>query len=466
MATIHHMSKKIQVIAVLLFTCVIFLPTLRYSLVSDDHLIVENNPRITSWSYVPGYFTTHLIAHIPMQITPYYRPGFLLWLRLCDVIFGAPNPAWHLGSVLLHVLATGAVFVLARKLTGSFGASLLAAGLFGIHPIHAEAVSWISDTQDILVTIFLTFSVYFYAARKGPISFLSLLFVTMAMFTKEPGVLAPALIFFYAWSRDGVKEGLLAAVQYLPPAALYLVFRSKALGAFAGGGPPNMSVADMIYTWPQVIAAYARHLVWPVQLSMCYEAHTDRRLWPLLLLAMVAGALLWRLRGASPNIRFAAAWIAVTLLPALAIRYLLVGDYVHDRYLYLPTVGIALAVAELLGRMRYTVVRGVALAAFALVLCGLTLSECRTWRDDMSLNIRGIETAPSNTLPKINLADAYLKTHRESEAFPLLQQVIAIDPNESLGYLNLARYYDQVGDNAAANHYYSIDMSHMYTPPN
>lgn len=450
------MSKKILVVGALLLTFVIFLPTLKYSLVSDDHLLIEINPRITAWAYVPGYFTTHLIAHLPQQFTPYYRPGFLLLLRLFYISFGPPRPIWHLGSVLIHVLVTAAMFALARKLTGNFRASLLAAGLFGIHPIHTEAVCWISDSQDLLVTLFLVCSVYFYAARKGAISFPSLLFATMAMFTKEPGVLAPALIFFYAWSRDGWKEGLLAGAQYLPPAVLYMVFRVNALGPFSGGGPPNMSIAGMVYIWTPLIAAYTKHLLWPVHLSMCYEIQPVMKFWPLLLLGITVIVLLWRLRDASPNIQFAFAWTVVTLLPALAIRYLVVGDYMHDRYLYLPTVGLALAIAEWLGRARFTIVRAVALSVVAMLFCRATISNSRIWSDDISVWRRALEVAPGNATAENNLADAYLTAHRESEALPILQKLLTTQPNENLGYYNMARYYDQIGDHAGADYYYSI----------
>jgi protein O-mannosyl-transferase len=73
-------------------------------------------------------------------------------------------------------------------MTGDFTRAALAAGLFAIHPIHTEAVAWISSAADPLLTIFLVLSVYFYADRKGPISFVSLLFATLAMFTKEAGI--------------------------------------------------------------------------------------------------------------------------------------------------------------------------------------------------------------------------------------------------------------------------------------
>ncbi len=459
------MPKSSQVAAVLLLTFVVFLPALQFAPVSDDHLLIEINPRITSWQYVPGYFESNLVAHIPGQMAPYYRPLFLLWLRICYVVMGPLAPVWHLGSILLHVLITLGVFALARKLTGDFRASLIAAALFGIHPIHTEAVCWISDAQDLLVTAFLLGSVYCFAQRKGPLSIASLLLAVAAMFTKESGILAPALIFLYAQSRENWKSGLTAAAPYLPPALLYILVRAHALGPLANGGVPSMSVADMIYTWPMVLWIYVRNLVWPVHLSMSYSVHAIRSIWPWLVIAALLALVAWVLRKQSAEVRFGAWWTLVTLLPALAIRYLLAGDYVHDRYLYLPTVGLALLAAEFLRRVRWNVRWTAGLSVLGVLFAGVTLSESRIWHDDVSLYTRSIAVAPANTLARVNLAQIYMNTQRVPEALQLLQQAIALNPNESMAYMQLARYYDGIGDYDSARHYYDLYVSHLQMMP-
>jgi tetratricopeptide (TPR) repeat protein len=448
--------------AVLALSCVIFLPTLRYSFVYDDYEQIVINPRLTAWSYLPGYFTTHLWAHSPLAAPNFYRPAFMIWLRLVYVSLGPPSWAWHLVSVLMHVAATACVFLLIRRLGGEFRSATLAAVLFGIHPIHTEAVAWISSVSEPLVTIFLVCSVYLYVVRKGPISFLSLLFATLAAFTKEVGILAPALILAYEGSRSRLKEGALGAAPYLLPVLLFLAMRINALGNAVSGVPPNMSVGEMVLTWPRVLLSYAVHLLWPVHLSVAYEIPAGTALWPLVLLIAVLAGLLWTLRHCSPNCRFGAAWTAITLLPALALRYLFVGDYVHDRYLYLPSAGLAIMAAAFLDRVRYTRPRTVAFSAIVVALCALTISNSKIWRDDISLFTRAVEMAPRNFIAKNNLADAYLKLNRTAEALPLLQQVIALRPDYGLGYYNLGRYYRQTGNYAEAERYFTISDQIAY----
>ena len=440
----------------MVLTFLVFLPTIHYELVYDDHGQIAENPRITAWRFVPGYFTTHLWAHNPLDPAYYYRPVFLLWLRLVDAVLGPPAAIWHLGSILAHLGVVVSLLLLLCRLTGDWKASALSAGCFAIHPIHTEAVAWISSVSEPLLTLFLVLCVYYYAGRKSPVSILSLLFAALAMLTKESGIVAPALILAYEWTRSNFKQAVAGTVPYTIPALLFISLRMNALGTFNPKAPSNMSVSAMLLTWPRVLAAYAAHLLWPVHLSLSYNVPIESSIWPLLLLMIVTAALIWAARACGANVRLGAAWFTITLLPALGIRYLVPDDYIHDRYLYLPSVGLAIIAAMWFSKLRFTPARIVAACAVTLALCWATRSDLRIWRDDTALYSRAVETAPQNFYAKNNLANAYLQSHRAAEAFPLLQQVIAQDPRGRQGYFNMARYYHETGNYTEEARYYTI----------
>jgi tetratricopeptide (TPR) repeat protein len=80
----------------------------------------------------------------------------------------------------------------------------------------------------------------------------------------------------------------------------------------------------------------------------------------------------------------------------------------------------------------------------------------RVWQDDTSLFRRALETAPGNVYAINNLANAYLLSHHEAEALPLLQKVIALRPGERQGYFNMARYYQQIGNYEEEARYFAI----------
>jgi tetratricopeptide (TPR) repeat protein len=212
----------------------------------------------------------------------------------------------------------------------------------------------------------------------------------------------------------------------------------------------------MVLTWPRLLALYARHLVWPVHLAPSYDVPIATAVWPLLLLIAVVAGLVWLVRGSCANVRFGAAWFAITIAPVMAIRYITWGDYVHDRYLYLPSVGLALIAAVWFGRIRFTLPRAVAACALALVLCCGTRINLSVWQDDISLFKRAMEAAPGNESAKNNLAYAYLNANRPTEAFPLLEEIIKVDPGSVNANYNLGRCYQQMGNFEAADHYLSI----------
>jgi len=428
----------------------LYLPTVRYGLVSDDNVQIVSNYRLTSWHYFPGYFTTHLWAHDATIPGKWYRPLFLVWLRLCYVLLGSPTGSWHWGSLLAHVAATAAVYALVRKLVGDSTSAVLSAGLFGIHPIHTESVAWISAVEDPLVTAFMALCVYFYAARKRPVSVLSLLFALLAMFTKEVGVMALGLIFAYEWIHSSLKKAVVASLPYLPCAAVYFALRMTAIGKATVATRHYMHFWTMVLTWPHLLATYALHLLWPIHLSVLYDDPLETRIWPLLLLLVVLGALIWVFRKSGETIRFGMAWFAITLLPALAIWYF-DHDYLHDRYLYPPSVGLVVIAAVILSRLRFTPVQVIATAAVAGILCIVTLTGLPVWHDDISLHERALELAPRDTRVMNNLALDYMAQLRYTEASRLLQRAIAIKPTDPDLYTNLGSCYQLIGDYAEAS---------------
>jgi len=444
-----RVQHRFSIVAMLAVVGGLFVSTLWYGLVFDDRIQIVSNYRLTSWKYFLSYFTTHLWAHLPLTKT-WYRPLFLVWLRLCYVVLGPPSSKWHLASTLAHIATTGAVFALVHRLTKDFRSAIISAGLFGVHPIHIESVAWVSAVEDPLVTLLLVLAVYFYIGRTGPMSLPSLLAAFLAMLTKEVGVMASALIFAYEWTYSSLKNAVVAALPYLLPTTLYFALRYHATGNLTSS-QRYMRLSSMVLTWPRLLFTYLEHLVWPVHLSVMYNITVENRVWPLLLLIVIVAALLWRLRkAADTSICFGAAWAAITIVPALAICYF-DNDFLHDRYLYTASVGLTLILGAALSRMRYTQPRLIAIGVVFFALCVISASEMRIWHDDIRLLERALEYVPNNTTVRNDLAVVYMEAHRNPEAERLLQEAIILDPRAPYLYHNLSICNEQMGNHAEAN---------------
>ena len=390
-------------LAIFSATFLVYVDTLIFGFVFDDHVLIVTNDSIRSWRYFPSYFTSHIWAfQYPHLLANYYRPLFLTWLRLNEMLFGLHPWGWHLMSVLAHVAVTYIVYRLAMRLTQNSWVAAVAALLFGLHPVHAEAVADITSIQEPLSTLFILAAVLAFRAAasrgiqpgtgdervagssvggvrsKGWLA-ASLGFTAASLLTKESGMVTPLLIFFwvciYGPTGGGeartlensagfftkVKAALVASIPFWLVVLAYVPARIRALKGFAHVITP-LPLSKMFYTIPSVLVFYLRLLFWPTGLSCYYDtpylSTPDARAFvlPVALLAAVVVAVvilyMW-LRQISPQsaraVAFAAFWTVLTILPVLNFHFLPEGEIAHDRYIYLPSIGFFILVAMALG---------------------------------------------------------------------------------------------------------------------
>ncbi|MGA9473066.1 MAG: tetratricopeptide repeat protein [Terriglobales bacterium] len=483
-------------------TALVYLATLSFGFVYDDVPQILKNPAVHEWRFVPQYFTSHVWAAIyPNTSGNYYRPVFLLWLRMNYALFGASAAGWHLTSLACHVLATWLVFRVVRQLARDRAIAFVAALIFGLHPAHIENVAWISGVTDPLMACFVlgSFSAFLEFRRSGGIgrAALSLALFAPGLLSKETAIVLPAAILAYLLilGRDGewgsgpeggrdaasaaggtpalrsVGVGTLGLLVGLVAVVLgYFVVRFYALRGWSHS-TITIGWKEVFFSWPSVVWFYVTHLVWPARLSEFYSldyiSHATAGavfvpLAYLLITAIVAAVVVRFIRERFEKrlARFGFVLLIVPLLPVLDLRSLTAGDIVHDRYLYLPSVGFALLVALLireLGRCLPEARRGfvavVAVAAVAGLFAVLTFSQQMQWASDILLYSRGLESAPANLTVRDNLANALLDASQPERAIPLYLEVISRNPAFWRSNYNLGFAYYETGNFAAAEDY-------------
>ena len=463
----------------------VFSATLSFGFVYDDVPQILKNPAIQSWSSIPHYFTSHVWAAIyPNSTGNYYRPLFLLWLRLNYALFGADPAGWHLTSIACHVLATWLVFRVAQKLTADRLTALLATLLFAVLPTHIENVAWISGITDPLMAClvlgsFLAF-LTFRESRKLGSAILSVALFALALLSKETAAVLPFLAFGYVliFKKENAGEKpssparrLLPALRESAPFLLVLCFyaaaRYHALGSWSHPTIP-IGWKEVLLTWPSVLWFYIQHLALPFSLSEFYPldyvkaASVSAVLLPLVLVIISAAVIFLVIRQLPKRktAYFALVLIVLPLLPVLDLRSLTTGDIVHDRYLYLPSAGfvllVALAIRELARRLSQGPLRilpfafGVAIiAAFA----SLTVIDQMQWSNEVSLYTRGLHSAPDNLTVRDNLANAFVNVNQPERAIPLYLEVLERNPNFWRSTYNLGFAYYKTANFLSAEDY-------------
>jgi len=461
----------------------VYLSTLSFGFVYDDRVQILANPFIQSWRYLAHDFTSSVWAQSTKYSAPYYRPVFLSWLRLNYTVFGFHAWGWHLAAVLLHAAASLLVFRLALRLLRVGWQAAVAGLVFAIHPVHVESVAWVSGAADPLMSVFFLSAFLCYLNWRErpspPYLAAAILLGFLAMFSKEPAITLPAVVFAYALIFTGAPEtaetpagkrfrtALLHAAPFVVGALGYGVLRMMALKA------PASVFADyhtILLTAPGLLLFYLRLMVWPVGLGLFYDRQFVQHatfaefVLPLLGLAALAAALVALLRRIRQRreAAFAAAFALIVLAPALWIRWFRSYDFVHDRYLYLPLFGFAvlfaIALPELQQRLPVASVRwapalAVGVLSLAMIIGNVTLQT--SWANDLLLWYRSYRIAPHNPVVLNDLASELGDRGEFRLAVPMFLELIRLHPTDADAQGNLGYTYYKMGDLPAAEQYLS-----------
>ncbi len=460
-----------------LLTLLVYARSLSMGFVYDDHPMIDN-PWVLSWKDVPRLFSQDLINS---HRSNFYRPLALLWQALVGRLAGTNPTAWHFSAILLHLLCVVLVFRLACKLLDDRGYAALAAAVFALHPTHVEAVTWVSDAADPLMAAVLLLSALallrWLTLKSGSPGWwiASWLLATACCFVKETGVLMPALLLVLAFSvesRVSRPAILLTGFSFILSSCIFLVLRSQILHGFAH---PLSTARDheMALTLPAALWFYLSHLLFPVGLGPFYplafvsDPRSEAFVVPLLLLAALLAMLGWLLQRLSDQrlFWFCTVWVLAPLIAPLYLKLFPDFELVHDRYLYLPTIALGVALAAGLKKLSDATPAGttherhaanylaIATAVLVTALAAETISYQGVWQDDTHLFQRGVALTPRNARALVNLGVAKLQQGNYPEGTALLKRSLEIQPDNAFALFDLGNVAWNNNDAAATESY-------------
>src|SRR5436305_4708395 len=143
--------RTFLVVALSLGTVVfaVYSPSLKFQFVLDDHRFT-GDPRIQFPDHVWNYFANYVWAQFTGGPPSFYRPLFLVWLRI-NFILSAMSPwGWHLLSIVKHLAVAVLLGLLVLRLLRDRIAALIAASLFALHPAQNESVGWVTVPDPLM----------------------------------------------------------------------------------------------------------------------------------------------------------------------------------------------------------------------------------------------------------------------------------------------------------------------------
>jgi tetratricopeptide (TPR) repeat protein len=407
-----------------------------------------------------------------------YRPLTTLTYLLNYTIGGnGSRPVgYHVVNFALHEVNVALVYALGVLIFGELTTALALAALWGVHPLLTDSVTNIVGRADLLAALGVLAGLSIYARATSTTGRRRLAWLaglaaaqTVAMFSKESGIVLPGLMLLsdLTWAeRANWRRRAPAYAAAAVPIAIFFALRIG-LGMHMAIEPSENPLVSAGFwtarlTAIKVIGKYVWLFLWPVHLSPDYSYNAvplfGWRLWngedarALVALAVLLGAgilgvvVAARRRAVEKPLLFFLVFFFVALSP-VSNMFVLIGSIMAERFLYLPSVGLAGCVAAAvyaLGRRPSVQRRAAAPAAWVALglVCALftarTYARNADWRDGLALWSSAVKVCPGSARPHYNLAKELERIPgRLQEAIAEYREAVRIEPDRADAHDNL-----------------------------
>jgi tetratricopeptide (TPR) repeat protein len=486
-----QVRKSLLIIAALVFACLLFyFNTLSADFVWDDRIFLVENPHMMSFSFLTQFFTKDFWNVYDSSVhSLYYRPLLAASFMLDYSTWKLEPFGYHFTNLLLHILVCVFVFIFVRLLIKDLEIAFISSLIFSVHPVHTEAVSFISGRVDLIPCLFMLLSLVlflkYFSKRKVALYISSLLCFAVALLAKEMAATLPLLILcidYLFLSQNSAKRVmgnfLRLHMSFFVLLGGYLIVRYYFVGLpFAKDNFTSIPFlrSNLIgklgcdvqsgYFWPlindlKIFAFYVGLLFCPYNLKLVpsfdpaftiFEPAVLTGLALVLILSIIA----FRNIKKYPILSFSAFWFFITILPVSNI--ISKKQIFAERYMYIPSIGFCVGLGFLFSwvlkqniKTRILNWRKYFYAVLFLYLIAFgqeTYERNKVWENDFILWYDASKAIPENYYTHINLAVEYSRFQAWDKAVDELRAAFKI--NNSIDYkaLYLLAYaYSQKGE--------------------
>ena len=465
----------------------------RAGLIYDNHFIVTQDPRLRQVTAENVHLILTRDYWYKNSISSLYRPlTTLSYLFNYATLGSGDSPAgYHAINLALHAVNIALVYLLGWLLLAEFWPAFAMAALWAVNPVLTESVTNVVGRADLLAAFGVLAGLLCYArsvhaaGRRAALWQAGLLAAsTIAMFSKESGIVIVAAIFLYdiAWCRSAPRKargiGYMAAAL---PIVVFLAIRTQVLKAIPLAPVPftDNPLAGVDFwtgrlTAVKVLGKYLALLFWPAKLSCDYSYHQIplfswklgswedwQAVLSLAVYAAAAALAVFSFRVSRPVFFFIAFFFAA--MAPTANLFLPIGTIMAERVLYLPSVAFAGCIAwagwKAHQRLRAhwpaaRIAAPAVLAAVCLAFCGRTFARNFDWYNEQTLWTSAAQACPASYRPHEHLANllaspprkAFDAANREAERAIAIMQPLPDEERVATTYSTAGFCYRATGD--------------------
>ncbi len=479
-------KRLASIIIVLVLTTLVYSNILSNGFVWDDPDFYGRWPALYSFNNIGEL----LGGQLPAQHEGIYRPLRGLWQLFIFQLFGGQNQllatgaienafGYHLISILIHLSAVLAVYLLIDALTKNGVVAFLTSLIFGLHPIHTETITFFTTSVDVIGAIFLLYALYFYLKSNNfqikHFYLTSVILAWLAFFSYEFTLVLPLMLILLDLFKNNfnyqiIKNKIKLYLPYWAGVVVWITVRlSLPIANRSFDAENQINLFSRLLTTTKAFVKYIYLLFIPYPQTVYHKIEISQTLIEprvFLSIVLLLGLVIVAMVIAKKNkiIAFSIWWFWLAL--AAAANVFPTGIVMAEKYSYLASVSAALILASLI----YWLVNenklilkmtGVVLTLLIIVAYGsLTYARNFDWQSDLTLWQQTLKTRPDYGRAWNNLGYVYVKQKDFDRALEYFNKAKELEPGLAITYKNLGDVLDKLGnpEAAIANYQKAIEL--------
>ena len=448
-------------IASLIF--LVYFATLFFNVVylDDDVLVVNHYAFNKNLGNIPAAFGEDIFRNPPGEGS-FYRPVERLTFMF-DAQFGQGAIVFmsHLSNMFLHIISICLLFKLLLKMNIKKETAFLFSLIFGVHPLTAQTVAFISGRNDSLLAIFIfpawMFFLDFLETQKGKPYIWHLTFFALALFTKETAVVLAFVCVSYILIFINFKKIISNYKPYLFLLAgwgsilsVWFLVRRSVLHTFLANADIQ-AISSIMKNSPALIPAIGK-IILPIRLSVFPILKDMTMIYGIIALTIL---FLWFIFSKNKNYRlilFGVSWFGLFIFLTLIKPESTTPEFSENR-IYIPMFGFIFLLSGF-GKISFwdkikkkidpefskkiIIALGIIII---IIFSSITMFRNRHYRNRVSFWRNAVETSPSSPFNHMNLGAMYYMDGNSDEAEKEFEKALEINSQEPMARNNLGLIY-------------------------
>jgi tetratricopeptide (TPR) repeat protein len=425
---------------VILFLAILYVyyPSFQFDFIYDDFIVIKSQKPFAGIHDVVRMFQER---HYPGL--PYYRPIVRTTLLLQNTIHGNnPAPFHQLNVFLLWIAAIGVYWLLRQPyLNVPRPLAFIVAGIFALHPISSACVYPIASGRETLLPgIFMILSIVSYLKKGDVWYFWTFIFFTLALFSKEQGLmLLPLFItgdLFRMKNDPSLKEIRYWFKRYTLIIIVLFIYMQIRLTLFGGSEfaitifkDPFKPFFTPLYALQSIFAPFRDEVYEPVQVKFWLSV-------PRLIIAIVSALLVslgiykYAHRGRFLFV-FWGSWFVLSMLPTANV--VVQEAAFSERYIFQSFLAVLVITAFILAQnwhkkrfQRLTIITGIIIM---VILALFTVTRGKYFTGTFEFCTQWIKVNPDHPTPYLGLSKIYLGKGDFDQALYYSSKAVTLKPD-------------------------------------